>query len=210
MRTPITSIKTYVELFLSDRIGSLTEDQKDKLRIVSRNINNLLNLINDLLTLARIQDNKLLLKDMEVLAMQGLVDTVITDTIEIAKAKGLSLTREGVTAPVMVRVNRLKIIQVLQNLISNAIKFTEQGGIKIHLRVIDAPAGEYLETDHLLEISVVDTGIGIPKKSLKKIFQRFYQVDCLPPANTWEPGWVWPLSRKSWNPTVPAFRWKAV
>jgi len=178
LRTPITSIKTYVELFLSDKIGILDDNQKEKLQIVRRNVNNLLNLINDLLTLSRIQDQKMLLKNMEVIVIQELVDHVIADTIEMAKAKGLQLVRDGVKDPIMVRINRQKIQQVLQNLVSNAIKFTEAGSIKIRLKIItptSAVAAD--EPEKLLEISVIDTGIGIPKKSIKKIFQRFYQVD---------------------------------
>ncbi|MBN1595416.1 GAF domain-containing protein [candidate division FCPU426 bacterium] len=174
LRTPLTSIKTYVDLFLNDKIGSLHQEQKDKLKIVSRNVNNLLNLINDLLTLARIQDQKLLLRNLEVLVLQELVDQTIAETVEMARAKGLTLTREGLQEPALVRINRQKIHQVLQNLISNAIKFTEAGSIKVYLRRIEAE-GETRE--RRIEINVSDTGIGIPKKSIKKIFQRFYQVD---------------------------------
>jgi signal transduction histidine kinase len=178
LRTPITSIKTYTELFLSDKIGPLNDEQKDKLQIVSRNVNNLLNLINDLLTLARIQDQKMLLKNMEVVVLQELVDNVIADTIEMAKAKGLQLLREGLQDPGLIRANRQKIQQVLQNLVANAIKFTEQGSIKIQIRLlIPATTTDHPNPDKQLEISVIDTGIGIPKKSIKKIFQRFYQVD---------------------------------
>ncbi len=177
LRTPITSIKTYTELFLNDKIGTLTEDQKDKLRIVSRNVNNLLNLINDLLTLARIQDQKMLLKNMEVVAMPELVDNVIADTSEMAKAKGLKLIHESPAGPGLVRIHRQKIQQVLQNLISNAIKFTERGSIKVRIKLIASSQAYEQSQPETLEISILDTGVGIPKKSIKKIFQRFYQVD---------------------------------
>jgi signal transduction histidine kinase len=183
LRTPITSIKTYVELFLCDKIGSLDTMQKEKLLIVQRNINHLLNLINDLLTLARIQDQKIQLKHMEMFVAQELVDVVIADTIEMARAKGLQMSRQGAAQPMLVRANRQKLQQVLQNLISNAIKFTEAGSITVDLKVLrgmtapaDGDSSEPRACD-FVEVSVIDTGIGIPKKVWNKIFQRFYQVD---------------------------------
>jgi len=182
LRTPITSIKTYVELFLSDKIGPLETLQKEKLRIVQRNINHLLNLINDLLTLARLQDQKNHLKHMEILYIQELVDAVVSDTVEMARGKGLQLARQGIQSPLMIRANRQKLQQVLHNLVSNAIKFTDAGAITLDIRLARGrtrSAGEEAqgpETD-LVEISVSDTGIGIPKKDQEKIFQRFYQVD---------------------------------
>lgn len=185
LRTPITSMRTYVDLFLQDKIGHLDDAQRDKLQIVQRNILHLLNLINDLLTLARIEDQKIHLKNMEVMVLQNVVDMVIADTIEMARAKGLSLSRRGELHPILVRVNRQRIHQVFQNLVSNAIKFTEQGTITLDLKVVPAPRPAPLTEGELppapeenrVEVSVTDTGIGIPKKALTKIFQRFYQID---------------------------------
>ncbi|MCD4812575.1 GAF domain-containing protein [bacterium] len=178
LRTPITTIKTYIELFSTDKIGVLSADQKEKFQIMSRNVNNLLNLINDLLTLAKIQDQKMLLKNMEVLIFQELVSDVISDTIELAKNKGIKLLWQGPKHPVMVRMHRHKIQQVLQNLVTNAIKFTENGSVKIILKVLAPGTDKELKNEEKrLEVSIVDTGAGIPKKSIKKIFQRFFQVD---------------------------------
>jgi len=183
LRTPITSIRTYVELFLCDKIGHLDEMQKEKLIIVRRNINNLLSLINDLLTLSRMEDQKNLVNQMEIIVLQEIVDQVIADTVEIASGKGLQLSRTGLTEPVMVRASRQHLQQVLQNLISNAIKFTEKGDITIvldHYEKTKSPSNDEPDGDSNTErvmISVVDTGIGIPQEELGKVFQRFYQVD---------------------------------
>lgn len=180
LRTPITSIKTYIDLFLGGRIGNLNEMQKDKLEIVKRNINQLMLLINDLLTQARFHEKKGRLKNMEIVNIHELMDQVFTDTVEMAQAKGLEITRQATPEPVMIRISRHEIQQVLQNLISNAIKFTTKGTITLGLKVYQgrlprAPR-EHPEQE-LLEISVQDTGIGIPREFLPKIFQRFYQVD---------------------------------
>lgn len=184
LRTPITSIKTYIELFLGGKIGALDDLQKDKLLIVRRNVNNLLTLINDLLTLSRVEGQKSLVAGQELVSIQELADQVIADTVEIAKSKGLQLQRVGLREPAMIRVSRQGIQQVLQNLISNAIKFTDKGKITVAIEVYDPanpPAGgapvPAAETEEHVLVSVIDTGIGIPPEELGKVFQRFYQVD---------------------------------
>jgi signal transduction histidine kinase len=180
LRTPITSIRTYIDLFLSDRIGNLDELQKDKLGIIKRNITHLMLLINNLLTQARFHDNHGRLKNMEMVNIHELMDQVIADTVEISQAKGLEIIRQGIQEPVVVRIRRHEIEQVLQNLISNAIKFTAKGTITLGLSVYRGrlPGSPVEQSEQeLLEISVQDTGIGIPRNSLNKIFQRFYQVD---------------------------------
>ncbi len=181
LRTPITSIKTYVELFLEDKIGSLDEVQKDKLFIVRRNINNLMTLINDLLTLSRLEDQKSQTFPLEVISITELAEQVFADTVEMARVKGISMLRKGLVEPFPVNIHRQRIQQVLQNLLSNAIKFTEKGTVTLSLkRVFVSPNQDYQSADQpvaAVEISVTDTGIGIPEEELSKLFQRFYQVD---------------------------------
>lgn len=171
LRTPLTSIKSYVELFLDGKIGPLDNMQKDKLAIIKRNITHLLTLIEDLLVLSKLQDQKKHFKNLEVVNLQELVDEVIAATEEMARAKGLQLQRMGASQSVMVRINRSKIVQVLHNLVSNAIKFTDQGGITIRLSLNASKQAP------LVKVEVIDTGTGIPQKLLPKIFHRFYQID---------------------------------
>jgi signal transduction histidine kinase len=117
---------------------------------------------------------------LEVVSLTELAEQVVADTIEIARSKKLTVVRKGLLEPFPVRVHRQRIQQVLQNLISNAIKFTEKGTITLSLRRISAiyedEAGVQKTHDEV-EISVTDTGIGIPFDALGKLFQRFYQVD---------------------------------
>jgi signal transduction histidine kinase/HAMP domain-containing protein len=173
LRTPITSIKSYVELFLGNKIGILDALQEEKLQIVRRNVNQLLNLINDLLTLSRSDDLKGYVLQPEPVVLQELVDQVIADTIELARAKSLQLARQGLTRPVLVRADREKLRQVLQNLVGNAIKFTEKGRITVEVAAQEGGGA----SDPRVRVSVTDTGIGIPAEEHGKIFQRFYQVD---------------------------------
>lgn len=179
LRTPITSIKTYVELFLDDKIGTLEGLQKEKLLIIRRNINNLMTLISDLLTISRLDDQKTISSGpMEVVNLPELIDQVIADTIEMARAKGLTIIRKGMFEALLVKIHRQQIRQVLQNLFSNAIKFSEKGSITVMLRRVALPqCGEDADAGAGVEISVSDTGIGIPQEELGKLFQRFYQVD---------------------------------
>lgn len=172
LRTPITAIRSYTDLFLADKIGPLNDVQKEKLSIIQRNVNHLLVLINDLLTMSKMQDQKLLLKHRESLVIQEAIDQVLADTREMARVKGLKLFRQGENKPICVRVNIQKMYQILQNLVSNAIKFTEQGSVAVEVKQVAGAA-----SGREVEISVTDTGIGIPPEAQDKIFQRFYQVD---------------------------------
>jgi signal transduction histidine kinase/HAMP domain-containing protein len=180
LRTPITTIKTYVELFLDNKIGSVDEVQKEKLLIVRRNLNNLMTLISDLLTLSRLEDQRQETLPLEVVSLTELAEQVVADTLEIARGKGLTIVRKGLVEPFPVHVHRQRIQQVLQNLLANAIKFTERGTITLNLRRVpqrsETGGGETVPRE-AVEVSVSDTGIGIPQEELGKLFQRFYQVD---------------------------------
>jgi len=175
LRTPITSIKTYVELFLQDKIGVLQEEQKEKLEIVRRNLNSLMTLINDLLAIARVEDQKDRPSQKEKIPIQDIVDQALADTVEIAKGKGLQLLSRIASKKYWVEVDRQKILQVIQNLISNAIKFTERGEILVSVKRMEGDG-----SPPQVEVAVNDTGIGIPTSELPKIFQRFYQIDSSP------------------------------
>ncbi|NTV52818.1 MAG: GAF domain-containing protein, partial [Candidatus Firestonebacteria bacterium] len=180
LRTPLTTIKTYVELFLGNKIGTFDEIQKEKLLIVRRNLNNLMALINDLLSLARLEDQRQETLPLEIVSLTEMAEQAVADTLEIARGKGLTIVRKGLVEPFLVQVHRQRIQQVLQNLLANAIKFTERGTITLTLRRVpreNGPEGAETGPTDAVEVSVNDTGIGIPKEELSKLFQRFYQVD---------------------------------
>jgi two-component system sensor histidine kinase ChiS len=182
LRTPLTTIKTYIELFLDNKVGSFDEQQREKLLIVRRNLNNLMTLINDLLTLSRLEGQHQEVLPLEVVSLTEVAEQVVADAQEIARGKGLVIVRKGLAEPFPVQVHRQRIQQVLQNLLGNAIKFTERGTVTVSLRRVPreiVPGANAAETapGEAVEVSVNDTGIGIPTEELSKLFQRFYQVD---------------------------------
>jgi signal transduction histidine kinase len=166
LRTPLTSIVGYVDLILDD--PSLSDEHRQYLTIVARNTDRLHRLVDDLLFAARLQAGRLELALAEV----DLVD-VARHTVETlrprAKAAGVDLALElapelngGI--PVVGEASRLA--QLLDNLVSNAVKFTPDGG-RVSVRVARRPDRAVLE--------VVDSGMGIPADEVNRLFERFFR-----------------------------------
>jgi signal transduction histidine kinase len=169
MRTPLNAILGYADLLDMELDGELEEGQRqqvDRIRFGSRH---LLDLINDLLDLARLDARRL---DLDVRAVDlGAVIEEVTALLEAqALGKGITLEAEpcGADVPhVLADLQRLR--QILTNLVGNAIKFTEQGSITIRC--------ESKRRDGLVSVIVQDTGIGIAPESLPLVFTEFYQAD---------------------------------
>jgi len=164
LRTPLTSITGYVELLEADETGPLNEEQRSFLKIVSRNAERLLRLVNDLLFVARLQSGRLEL-DLDEVDLSALAAEAVAGAGPHAGAQGLGLelVSSGDTA-VLGEPGRLA--QLLDNLVSNAIKFTPPGGR------IDISLGAENGTV-CLEVS--DTGIGIPEEERARLFERFFR-----------------------------------
>ena len=166
LRTPLTCIKEGVSVVLDGAAGEINEKQKHFLDLVSRNINRLAMLINDVLDFQKLDAGKMKLNPQESDVRQ--LAEEIYETMKLAaKNKGLELFLELDENLPKVALDRDRIIQVLTNLISNAIKFTPQGG-QVRL-------GFQRQNDELV-MRVSDTGVGIPKEDLPKIFEQFYRV----------------------------------
>ena len=169
MRTPLNAILGYADLLDLELDGNLSEGQRqqvDRIRFGSRH---LLDLINDLLDLARLDARRLDL-DIRPVDLGAVVEEVAALLEAQASSKGIVLAaqRIGNDVPhVLADLQRLR--QILTNLVGNAIKFTEQGGITIS---VEAP-----RRDGLVGIVVRDTGIGISPESLPLVFTEFYQAD---------------------------------
>jgi signal transduction histidine kinase len=165
LRTPLTSISGYVELLESDETGPLNEEQRSFLAIVSRNADRLLTLVNDLLFVARLQSGNLDLDIAEV-DLAELAEHTVAAAAPRADAKGIALMLEcGNGAIVLGEGGRLS--QLLENLVSNAIKFTPEGG-EVSVRV--GANGE------AVVLEVVDSGIGIPEEERQRLFERFFRA----------------------------------
>ncbi|MHB8482088.1 MAG: ATP-binding protein, partial [Nitrospiria bacterium] len=167
LRTPLTLILLPVEMALNREYGELTPSLEKNLMIVKTNGFRLLNLINGLLDLAKTDAGKMELYknkyDLKLIT-QGIVSSFAL----MADKKNIKLTCLVKSSPPEFYFDREKIERVLINLISNALKFTESGGvIEVSLE----------EKDGKVEIRVRDTGIGIPETFFEKIFERFTQVD---------------------------------
>ena len=165
LRTPLNSIIGYTGLILQGMVGEINEEQREQLATVKRNANHLLNLINDILDISRIEAGKVELS-LEEFSLNDAVREVVETLSPAASEKGLELLPE-VPQDITLFSDTRRVKQVLVNLVSNAVKFTDQGNVRITARVLE---------DDNLEIRVIDTGIGIKKEDMYKLFQPFQQM----------------------------------
>lgn len=174
LRTPLNSI-----LILSDQLrlnsaGNLTEKQAKHADIVHRAGSDLLQLINDVLDLAKVESGRMQLK-LEPLNMQDILVELDASLRPMAEIKGLRLhTQLEAGVPRVIHTDRIRLQQILRNLLSNALKFTEHGEVSL---TVSCASGEPEEGYELLNFSVRDSGIGIPHEQHEQIFQAFQQID---------------------------------
>jgi signal transduction histidine kinase len=163
LRTPLTSIMGYLELAMDDE--TLGEEPRTYLDVVQRNSERLLRLVNDLLFVARLEAGELDLHSTDV-DLAACVRQAVEEARPRAAGKGVELGCE-VQSVADVRADRGRMFQLLDNLISNAIKFTPEGG-RVEVRL--------LQRDARLRIEVSDTGIGIAEDELGRLFERFFRA----------------------------------
>jgi PAS domain S-box-containing protein len=162
LRTPLTSIRGYLELVLEDE---LPREQREYLEVVERNSHRLLRLVSDLLLLAQIDARKLTL-ELQPLDLSRVAAESVEAARPAAEANGIELTFAKAALPLL-HGDRARIAQVLDNLVSNAIKFTPAGG-----RV---EVGSRIEGDAAV-VAVEDSGIGIATEEQAQLFKRFYRA----------------------------------
>ncbi len=168
LRTPLVAMEKSLVLLLNQTAGPLSKTQEEFLNIATRNLKRLSLLINDLLDLSKLEAGKMDLK-RETCS----IDKVITDSIESfsnwASSKSIKLEKKIESGIPEGKFDPNRVIQVLNNLIGNAIKFTPNNGTITIGASIDRPKQEIM-------VSVSDTGIGISKEHLPKVFDKFYQA----------------------------------
>ena len=166
LRTPLNAILGYTELILDNIYGDVSEKIRDVLERLAHNGRHLLGLINDVLDLSKIEAGQLTLS-LNPYSMGEVVQTVFTSVEALAAGKKLEL--KAVVLPDLTtgRGDEQRIAQVLLNLLGNAIKFTEEGVIKV----------EVTASNETFLVSVSDTGPGISEADQKGIFEEFRQVD---------------------------------
>jgi signal transduction histidine kinase len=166
LRTPMNAIIGYTKLMLDGLDGDLTEQQTADLERVVQAADNLLGLINGLLDLAKIEAGKMEL-NLEEVDVAVVIDDVMDLVHPSADAKSLSIRAEVPAALPTAWADRARVRQVLVNLIANAVKFTEHGGVTIRASVVDG----------WITMAVVDTGVGISPEAQTYIFEEFRQAD---------------------------------
>jgi signal transduction histidine kinase len=169
LRTPLHSIISYGSLILEGFVdGELTAEQEEHIQFMVRRAEDLSSLVDDMLDLSKIEADRLEVK-VEPIALAPCLTEVVNQLKPMASTKGLYLKLETPEAMPHVLADSQRVRQIALNLVSNALKFTERGGITI--RCIN------LEGYDMLRISVHDTGIGISPAALSYIFEAFRQAD---------------------------------
>jgi len=169
LRTPMNGVIGMTELLLST---NLDEEQRDYASTVRESADGLMAIINDILDFARIDAGKMHIRHTRFDLRQTISE--VTSLLAVrASGKGLRLGLIYATgAPSRLVGDAVRIRQVVMNLVGNAIKFTERGGVEIRVDCVEKTA-----TEGVLRISVKDSGIGIPPEMLSAIFEKFTQVD---------------------------------
>lgn len=166
LKTPLTPMIAYVDLLLKERLGSLTEQQRDALGIIEKNTKMLKRLIWNILDMSKLESGNMKF-NIQPIGLTEIVEEIIKDMETFAKAKGIVIESKIRPLPVT-KGDRERLGQVITNLLDNAIKFTpEKGRITVETR----------KEGYSLIISVSDTGIGISEKQVDRIFTKFFQVD---------------------------------
>ena len=175
LRTPLNHIIGFTELITDEKFGSLNEIQKEYLGDSLSSGKHLLTLINDILDLSKVEAGKLVLQTSDV-DILNLIKKSMDMFKEKAMKHNLNLKVETENIPDRVLVDEIKMKQILYNLVSNAVKFTPDGGSVCLKASVDEDSGD--ASDHsLLTISVIDSGIGIVRRDLLKIFKPFEQLN---------------------------------
>ncbi len=186
LRTPLNSILGFSDVILDGLDGPLTEAMENDLKLINRNGQHLLSLINDVLDMAKITAGKMNL-NVERFNVHEVLEDVVNITAPLARDKALALQFEtGASPDLQIAADRTRLRQVMINLVGNAIKFTEAGAVTISTE----------RQNGTIRINVRDTGIGVSPEQAQMIFEEFSQVDSSTTRKTGGTGLGLPISRK--------------
>jgi len=187
LRTPLNSILGFTDVMLEGLDGKLTDYMDNDLRLIQKNGQHLLHLINDVLDMAKIESGRMNLHP-EKFTVHSVLDEVTSITSTLASEKNLALFIEDDSdREIEIYADNTRLRQVMINLVNNAIKFTFTG--KIALRVAQLDGARVM-------ITVKDTGLGIPPDHLESVFQEFTQVDTSTTRKVGGTGLGLPISRR--------------
>jgi len=164
LRTPLNSIIGFTGIILQGMSGEITEEQRKQLAMVKNSGNHLLALINDVIDVSKIEAGKVKLS-IDEFDLSTLVQDIRNSVATTAAEKGLKISLE-VPEKIVIKSDERRTKQVIMNLVSNAVKFTDKGEIELKVE----------KKDEMVEISIRDTGIGIRKEDMEKLFKAFSRI----------------------------------
>jgi signal transduction histidine kinase/CheY-like chemotaxis protein len=179
LRTPLNSLLILAQLLAENKAGNLTDKQVEYAQTINSSGSDLLKLINDILDLSKVEAGKMEVSADDV-SLSELMETIEQKFRPVALDKGLAFHIQVANdLPAVLQTDAQRLQQILNNLLSNAFKFTENGEIQLTLRYVHHEEVSPLIFDiaQTIAISVTDTGIGIPEAKQQLIFEAFQQVD---------------------------------
>jgi len=167
LRTPLNSIIGYSEILIDGDDGDLTQEAAEDIGIIYNSGKHLLNLINEILDLAKIEAGEVNLVS-EIIDLERLVADIVGSSQVLINSSAVTLSLNVEAHGLVINADPLRLRQIVTNLVSNAAKFTEEGAVVVTIARHD---------DYFARVSVLDSGIGINEADLTAIFERFRQVD---------------------------------
>lgn len=169
LRTPLNSILLLSRLLTENNNENMTEEQVEFAKVINGSGNGLLALIDEILDLSKIEAGKMDLEFTDI-AVSEISATLNGLFSHVAKEKGITFNIDDKNAPLVLRTDKMRLEQILKNLISNALKFTSEGSVNVI--ITKDPSN-----DKQVVFSVKDTGIGIPREKQAMVFEAFQQAD---------------------------------
>ena len=180
LRTPLNSILVLSQLLASNKREHLNEKEIEYAKTINTSGSDLLDLINEILDLSKVESGKIEL-DIENVYLYDIKDSIISTFKPITDNKGLKLEISiSEDLPEYVQTDFQRMYQVIKNLLSNAVKFTDKGSVKFNIHQANKNtkfSNSNLKPENTIAFSVVDTGIGISKDKLQSVFKAFQQAD---------------------------------
>ena len=167
LRTPLASIKMAIDMVIGGTAGPLNDQQKRFLGKAKDNVDRLNRLINDILDLTKLEGGRMPLK-LETGNIHDVIQEIVEIQSGVARNKGLELKTELAGDVPLIPFDKDRMVQVLSNLVSNSLKFTDKGGVTV--------ATSFLADKGQVRVVVKDTGLGIRKEDFPKLFQKFQQL----------------------------------
>ena len=166
LRTPLTGIKWAISLIMSEKTEHLNREQLERLETIKESNQRMINLVNDLLNVSRVEEGRLGLKP-EKISLDKLLQDLVEEYSLVAKAKNVKMFLEIEKKLPLISIDPQGMKLVLHNLIDNAIRYT-RGESKVKIKLSK-------EKRNLIRCEVEDNGVGIPQEDQKKIFQKFFR-----------------------------------